>query len=162
MLFLLCHAGGHRFGIDVHNVVEVLPRVRFQAVVGAPPWLAGLFVHNGRPTPVIDLPFLVSGKACPVVWSSRIVLVSLDPAGWGGASVPPPTNTLQRFGLLMEKVTAEQMAGPPEESGAAGPGLAAWGPVLLHEGSLVQFLELPRLLTMQRQQFLQASAGDYE
>jgi len=61
MLFLLCHAGGHRFGIEVNNVVEVLPRVRFQAAAGAQPWLAGLFAYNGQPTPVIDLPFLVGG-----------------------------------------------------------------------------------------------------
>jgi len=145
MLFLLCQAAGHRFGIDVHNVVAVLPRVRFQVAAGAPPWLAGLFNHNGRLTPVLDVPLLVGGKPCPHLWSSRIVLVSLAGA---------PATGAQRVGLLMERVETAQLAGPPEELPLAASDLPAWGPVVLHEGELVQFLELPRLLAHDRPQFL--------
>jgi chemotaxis-related protein WspB len=148
MLFLLCQAAGHRFGIDVRNVVAVLPRVRFQAAVGAPPWLAGLFAHNGRPTPVIDLPFLVGGKPCPVLWSSRIILVTL--AGGPGPSAPGA----RHLGLLTERVDPAELAGPPEELPLAAADLPAWGPIVLHEGELVQILELPRLLAHERQQSL--------
>jgi chemotaxis-related protein WspB len=135
LLFLLCQAGGHRFGIDVHDVIAVLPRARFQPAAGAPPWLAGLFSHEGRPTPVIDLPLLVGGKPCPLVWSSRIVLVSVTTAGGP-----------QRLGLLMEHVETAQRDEQPADALAATPGLPDWGPALLHDGDLVQFLELPRVL----------------
>jgi chemotaxis-related protein WspB len=151
MLFLLCQAGGYHFGIDIHNVVEVLPRVRFQVPAGSQPWLAGVFSHNGQPTPVIDLPFLVGGKPCPLVWSSRIVLVSLDNA-----------SGTQRFGLLMERVETAQLAGRPGENQIPAPGLPAWGPVVLHEGTLVQFLDLSRLLVQERPQSLLAAAGATE
>jgi len=137
MLFLLCQAGGHRFGIDVHDVHAVLPRVRLQSAAGKPPWLAGVFVHEGRPTPVIDLALLVSGQPCPSVWSSRIVLVARQ------TSAGP-----RRLGLLMEHVETAQRS----DQGAAEPhaldGLPDWGPVVLHEGQLVQFLELPRVLAL--------------
>jgi len=147
MLFLLCQAGGHRFGIDVHDVVAVLPRVCFQTAAGAPPWLAGLFAYDGRPTPVIDLALLVRGTPCPHVWGSRIVLVSLDtPAG------------PRRLGLLMEHVETAQLAGRPDEGLTSAPGLPDWGPVVLHEGELVQFLELPRVLAQQRPPSLLAAA----
>ncbi len=135
MLFLLCQAGGHRFGIDVHDVVAVLPRARFQPAAGAPPWLAGLFAHEGRPTPVIDLPLLVGGKPCPLVWSSRIVLVSVPAAGGP-----------QRLGLLMEHVETAQREDHAADGPAPAPGLPDWGPAFLHDGDLVQLLELPRVL----------------
>jgi chemotaxis signal transduction protein len=151
MLFLLCQAGGHRLGIDVHNVIAVLPRARFQTAAGAQPWLAGLFAHNGRPTPVIDLAVLVSGQPSPTLWSSRIVLVSLDtPAG------------PHRLGVLVERVETAQLAEPLQESAAPAAGLPAWGPVLLHEGELVQFLELPRLLPPEQSRSLFAAAGAME
>jgi chemotaxis-related protein WspB len=135
VLFLLCQAGGHRFGLDLSDVIAVLPRARLQPAAGAPPWLAGLFAHEGRPTPVLDLPLLVAGKPCPLVWSSRIVLVS----------VPSPSGP-QRLGLLMEHVETAQRSEQPGDGLASAPGLPDWGPAFLHEGGLVQFLELPRLL----------------
>jgi chemotaxis-related protein WspB len=141
MLFLLCEAGGHHLGIDVRSVVAVLPRVRFQTVPGAPPWLAGLFAYNGRPTPVVDVPFLVGGEPCPVRWSSRIVLVSVP----GESAVEP-----QRFGLLMERVETAQLTASPEELPRTTVDVPSWGPVVLHEGELVQFLDLPRLLAQDR------------
>jgi chemotaxis-related protein WspB len=135
VLFLLCQAGGHRFGIDVKDVIAVLPRARLRPAAGAPPWLAGLFAHEGRPTPVIDLPLLVAGKPCPLVWASRIVLVSV-----------PTASGPQHLGLLTENVETAQRAAPTSEGLSSAPGLPDWGPVFLHEGNLVQFLDLPRLL----------------
>jgi len=137
MLFLLCQSGGHRFGLNVEDVLAVLPRVEFQSVAGKPPWLAGLFVHEGRPTPVIDLSLLVSGQPCPPLWSSRIVLVAR-----------PTATGPRRLGLLMEHVETAQLAEEPAESGLSLDGLPDWGPVVMHEGALVQFLELPRVLAL--------------
>jgi chemotaxis-related protein WspB len=142
MLFLLCQAGGHRFGLDVRDVIAVLPRPHFQPAAGAPPWMAGVFVHEGRPTPVIDVPLLVSRKPCPLVWSSRIVLVA-------------PTGD-QRLGLLMEQVETAQLTGQPAEGLTSVPGLPDWGPTVMHDGGLVQFLELSRVLTPERPQSLLA------
>ncbi len=136
MLFLLCQAAGHRFGLHVSNVVEVLPRVRLQAAAGAPPWVAGLFAYNGRPTWVIDLSFLVSGQSCPLQWSSRIIVVHLERRG-------EPLC----IGLLAERVETAQLTTTGEKPEPT-PGLPAWGPVMLHEGELVQFLDLPRLLAI--------------
>ncbi len=148
MLFLLCQAGGHRFGIDVRDVIAVLPRARFQPAAGAPPWLAGVFAHEGRPTPVIDLPMLVGGQPCPLVWSSRIVLVSVP-----GAGVP------QRLGLLMEHVETAQRGDQAAEALGSAAGLPDWGPAFLHDGNLVQFLELPRVLPGNRPLSLLAGAA---
>jgi chemotaxis-related protein WspB len=137
MLFLLCQAGGHRFGLNVEDVLAVLPRVEFQSAAGKPPWMAGVFVHEGRPTPVIDLSALVNGQPCPPLWSSRIVLVTR-----------PTAAGPRRLGLLMEHVETAQLANEPTESELSLDGLPDWGPVVLHEGALVQFLELPRVLAL--------------
>jgi chemotaxis-related protein WspB len=78
---LTFHVGAERCGVDVRHVAEVLPRVRLRPSAGAPPQVAGLFVHRGRPVPVIDLHRLFGAGECPPHLSSRIVLLPLDGEG---------------------------------------------------------------------------------
>jgi chemotaxis-related protein WspB len=77
MSLLTFQVGPERCGVDVCQVAEVLPRVRLQPVAGAPPHVAGLFVHRGRPVPVIDLYRLFGVGECPPHLSTRIILVAL-------------------------------------------------------------------------------------
>ncbi len=84
MSVLTFQVGGERCGVDVRRVAEVLPRVCLQAAAGAPPHVAGLFVHRGRPVPVLDLHRLFGAGECPPHLSSRIILVPLGEAGFVG------------------------------------------------------------------------------
>jgi chemotaxis-related protein WspB len=80
---LTFQVGSERCGVDVRRVAEVLPRVRLQPASGAPACVAGLFVHRGRPVPVVDLHRVFGAGECPPHLSSRIILVPVGGEGSG-------------------------------------------------------------------------------
>jgi chemotaxis-related protein WspB len=77
-LHLQFHLGEDRYALPVSQVVEVLPLRRLKQVPEAPPWVAGLFEHRGRMTPVIDLSRRVLGRPARPRSSTRVVLVHFD------------------------------------------------------------------------------------
>src|SRR4051794_41111763 len=108
MLALMCKAAGSRFAIDARQVLEVVPRVRLQAVPGSPAWLAGMCLYRGQLLAVMDLVHLATGSDCPNQWSSRIILIQ-------GTQDSAPFV----FGLIVEQVAVAQLAA---EQQAAVPG----------------------------------------
>ena len=75
MLALLFQVGSERLALDVRRIKEVVPRVHLQALACSPSWLAGTFVYRGRVVPVLDLHQLAGVGDCPLLLSSRIILV---------------------------------------------------------------------------------------
>jgi chemotaxis-related protein WspB len=75
VLVLTFQVGRERLALDLRRVREVVPRVRLEALSGAPDWLAGVFVYRGGVVPVIDLHRLSGAGECPAHLSSRVVLV---------------------------------------------------------------------------------------
>ena len=75
MLLLLFQIGKDRFGLDVSQIIKVVPLVILKKVHRAPNYIAGLFDYRGTIIPVIDLSALISGKPSRLLLSTRIILV---------------------------------------------------------------------------------------
>jgi purine-binding chemotaxis protein CheW len=56
---LIVARAGRRCAIAIGNVVEVMRRLPIEAVDGAPPYVLGVSIIRGAPTPVVDLGFLI-------------------------------------------------------------------------------------------------------
>ena len=143
MLLIMCNAGGNRYAIDARHVSEVVPQASLHRMVGSPPWLAGMLIHRGTATPVMDLAQLAGGAPCPNRLSSRIVVLQSELAG-----------TSRRFGVLAEQVALREMgdvAGLPE-SETAGP--AAFGSLALDDQGVFQLVDIRLLASEERQAIL--------
>jgi chemotaxis-related protein WspB len=79
MLVLTFTAGTDRYGVDVAQVVEVVPRVELRPIPHAPAFLAGLLAYRGQVVPIIDLGSLLGSTPCQDRLSTRIILVSDAP-----------------------------------------------------------------------------------
>lgn len=77
-LHLQFQLGEDRYALPASQVVEVLPLRRLKQVPETPQWVAGLFEHRGRMTPVIDLSRRVLGRPALPRSSTRMVLVRFD------------------------------------------------------------------------------------
>lgn len=137
MLALTFQVGRDRVAVDVHRVREVVPRVHLQTPAGAPPWLAGLFVHRGRVVPVIDLFRLTGSGDCPPHLSSRIILV---PRPGGEAD--------ELLGLLATQVAdlREIDAQGSTSLAATAAGQPQLGPLVAEGAGLVRILDPEKLL----------------
>jgi chemotaxis-related protein WspB len=109
MTLLLFEAHGTRYGLDITQVVEVIPYVALRRVAHAPPWLAGVFQHRGAVTPVVDMSVLLAGASGKQRYSTRIVV-----ATYSGPAGP------RRVGLLVENATDTFNA---DESALQAPGV---------------------------------------
>jgi chemotaxis-related protein WspB len=137
MLVLSFQVGGERLALDVRRVREVVPRVCLQRVAFGPAWLTGVFIYRGQVVPVIDLHRLVGAEECPLLLSTRIILVSdvLD-------------GEERLIGLQAAQVADIREMEPPPESptSLAVPGQPDLGPVLVDGREIVHLVELDRLL----------------
>lgn len=137
MLCLYLQAGSERLAVPASAVVEVIPRVRFHPVAGAPPWLAGVFRFRGAVTPVIDLHQVATSEACPVRLSTRIAIVH-DPSGSGARAL----------GLLAERVTDLKpltISGPAFSARPIAGGLDL-GPLVADPEGVIRLPDLGRLV----------------
>lgn len=130
MLVLLFRIGEQRFGLDVLDVLEVVPWVPLLAVPRAPAWIAGLLHHRDGVAPVVDLALLVRGTPSAALLSTRIVVLRRAPGD--GALI----------GLLAESVTE---AARIDDARLRAAGLRApeapWlGPVALEADGPVQLV----------------------
>ena len=140
MLVLMCHAGTSRYAIDSARVVEVTPSVHFDPVAESPEWIAGVFTHRGRATPLVDLTQLLTGRPCARRWNSRIILARFD-----------VDELPLQLGLLAERVTTAEIdtqatATPTEASSA----MERLGPILIDGQGMFQLVDLARLLSADR------------
>lgn len=62
--------------MESKDVVEVIPRVSLRPAVNLPSYVSGLFNYRGVVVPVIDLCFLIQGRASGQNLSSRIIMVT--------------------------------------------------------------------------------------
>lgn len=143
MLLITCNAGGNRYAIDSRHVSEVLPQVNLHRLAGSPAWLAGMLIHRGAATPVVDLCQLAAGAPCPNRLSSRIVVLESQLGG-----------TWRRFGLLAEQVGVRELRGAPEEFGGETAEAATFGRLALDEQGVFQLVEIPLLVSEERQAIL--------
>lgn len=137
MLALLFQIGSDRLALDVRRIKEVVPRVHLQTLACSPSWLAGTFIYRGRVVPVLDLHRLAGVGECPLLLSSRIILVPQPRCDEGNllgllASEVADLQELQTDGLAQTRL---------HENGR--PDL---GPVLADRDGVLRLLDLDRLL----------------
>lgn len=134
-LYLQFRIADQRFALDVHEVIEVLPRRPLKPIAQAPSWVAGILAHRGALVPVVDLSALSFGQAAAQRTSTRLVLVRYR-------------GDLQ-LGLILEQAT-ETLRCRPEEFQPYGldNGDAPYlGPVRQDAQGLVQRIAVDELLT---------------
>jgi chemotaxis-related protein WspB len=134
-LYLQFRIADQRFALDVHEVIEVLPRRPLKPIAQAPSWVAGILAHRGALVPVVDLSALSFGQAAAQRTSTRLVLVRYR-------------GDLQ-LGLILEQAT-ETLRCRPEEFQPYGldNGDAPYlGPVRQDAQGLVQRIAVDDLLT---------------
>ena len=131
--------GDDRYALPASQVVEVLPLRRLKQVPEAPLWVAGLFEHRGRVTPVIDLSHRVLGRAAQPRSSTRVVLVRFDLQLGEQSPV---------LGLILEQAT-DTLRLPSEAFKASGleAGQADYlGPLQRDARGMIQRIEVAGLL----------------
>ena len=138
-LHLQFQLGDDRYALPASQVVEVLPLRRLKQVPEAPQWVAGLFEHRGRVTPVIDLSRRVLGRPALPLSSTRLVLVRFDMQLGEQSPV---------LGLILEQAT-DTLRLPSEAFKASGleAGQADYlGPLQRDARGMIQRIEVAGLL----------------
>ncbi|MGF6392615.1 chemotaxis protein CheW [Pseudomonas plecoglossicida] len=94
-LYLQFRIDQQRFALDVHEVIEVLPRRPLKPIAQAPAWVAGIYAHRGVLVPVIDLCALSFAKPAAARTSTRMVLVHYRKVHQLGLILEQATDTLR-------------------------------------------------------------------
>jgi chemotaxis-related protein WspB len=138
MIALNFEVDGQRYGLDISQVVEVVPAVRLRRLPGVPDCVAGVLRFRGAHVPVIDLSQLIGGKPAVPRMSTRLVLVRH----------PGPTGVGRLLGLLAERVAdgLDESAGTPTATGVAAPEVPYLGPLGTSGGRTVQYVRVEQLL----------------
>ena len=145
MMVLLFKVDDKRYGMDVANVVELVPYMKLQQLPKAPDFIAGLLNYRGRIVPVVDLSFLLVNRPSQQLLSSRIILIR------------PSLEEKDRFiGLLAEQVT-EASKIPDEDftdTGLEGDESSFVDKVTLRSDGLIQHINLDLLLPSEAKEML--------
>jgi chemotaxis-related protein WspB len=137
MKALIFHVDGQRYGLDITQIVKVLPCVGLRPLSGVPRYVAGVFRYRDEMIPVIDLSQLISGTPVPPMLSTRLILVAHS----------GPSGTGRTLGLLAERATdiLEDGAARPEPSGYASDAPYLGG-LSVSDNSMIQFVRVEHLL----------------
>lgn len=151
MLFLIFQIGNERYALDAAEVAVVLPPAPCKQVPEAPPWVRGIFSHQGRNVPVLDVSMLALGTPAAARLSTRMVLVHYRPDGRQHTSGEP-----QLLGLVVERATDTLRC---EAADFTGSGLAHdnaryLGPVMRHGDGLIQWVKVADMLDAEVQALL--------
>lgn len=141
MLFLIFQIGNDRYALDTSQVAVVLPPAPCKQVPDAPAWVRGIFSHNGRNVPVLDISLLALGKPAAQRLSTRLVLVHYTPSVQTGLDP-------QLLGLIVEKATDTLRCEASDftDSGLLHDNARYLGPVMRHNGELIQWIKVADLL----------------
>jgi chemotaxis-related protein WspB len=138
MVALLFEVAGQRYGLDIAQVVKVLPYVRLHRLPHVPSYVAGVFRYRDAMVPVIDLSQLIRGTPVQALMSTRIILVQH----------PGPTGPGSILGLLAERATdsLNDDGAEPLSSGVATPEAPYLGGLSVSGGSVIQYVKVENLL----------------
>jgi chemotaxis-related protein WspB len=138
MTLLLFEASGAWYGLDIRQVVEVIPAIALRRVARAPAWLGGVCQHRGAVTPVVDTVTLLTGAAVHARFSTRIVI-----AKYSGAS-----GAERHVGLQVERATDTLAVDEAslQPAGVQLPDARYLGPVVRWGDRLVQVIRVEELL----------------
>ncbi|ALP52609.1 hypothetical protein Tel_05295 [Candidatus Tenderia electrophaga] len=136
MMMLLFKINGERYGLDVADVVELVPYVVLQSLPKSPAYIAGLMNFRGRIVPVVDLSILLCDKPVKHLMSSRIILIQ------------PVKSEPRLVGLLAENVTETVKVSEDifTDTGIQPETSAFVDKVVMHPAGVIQFVSPTKLL----------------
>ena len=138
MTALLFDAAGRRYGLDVSQIIEVVPAVELRAIAGVPAYVAGVLRYRGALVPVIDVNRVLCGAPVRPRYSTRLVLVRYT--GLAG--------TEHALGLLVEgaaRGVVEEL-GHLTTSGVATPDAPYLGQISTDRADPVQLVRVEHLI----------------
>jgi chemotaxis-related protein WspB len=138
MIALIFEVAAQRYGLDISQVVEVVPAVRLRRLPGVPDYVAGVFRFRGAHVPVIDLSQLIGGTPAVPRLSTRLVLVRH----------PGPSGVGRLLGLLAERVAdgLDDSASALVATGVAAPEAPYLGDLGTSGGRTIQYVRVEQLL----------------
>jgi chemotaxis-related protein WspB len=132
-------ADGRKYGIDVAEVVAVLPAAGVRPVDRAPEWLRGVLTFRGRLLPVVDVTAMLRGRASKRAFGTRIVIVR----GSSGGDGTGPAALMAENVLDIVSIDADRV----QPSGVRLPDAPWLGPIGTDaEGALLQVIHPHALL----------------
>jgi chemotaxis-related protein WspB len=146
MLFLQFQIGPDRYALEASRVVEVVPLLGLKQVPQAPRGVAGLFNYRGQAVPALDLSAITTGQPAAERLSTRILIVRAE----------LPGQATRLLGVIAERATTMLKRDPKdfENSGLASAAAPYFGPILLDELGVIQWIQVPRLLPDSLRQLL--------
>ncbi|MDX1253102.1 MAG: purine-binding chemotaxis protein CheW [Gammaproteobacteria bacterium] len=146
MMLLLFFVDEDRYGLDVTQVVEVIPCVTIKKVPRVPEYVTGLLNYHGKSVPVIDLTALMCDRLSHRRLSTRIILVNYHDEN----HVP------HLLGVMAERVISTIKL--PESSffpsGIESEEAAFLGDVVVNEEKIVHLVNVNKLLTVKMRDLL--------
>lgn len=137
MLLLRFEVGRDHYALDSGSIVEVIPWIGLRPVPHAPRCVVGLAHYRGRVVPILDLALLLEAPPCVVRLSTRIIVVRHQTTAGDELLL----------GLLAERVNDVWRVPRDAQVHATGlPDGLSLGPIYDHDGSLLQVIEIRRLL----------------
>lgn len=137
-MLLLFTVGEDRFGLDVKDIVEIVPYVELKKLVGTPACVTGLFNYRHDVVAVIDISSMLTGVPARRNLSTRIILVKYPHAGGSSHIV----------GLIAEHATETVKidAAAYSESGIGVKNAKFVSKLAMDDRGMVQCVALDRLL----------------
>ena len=145
MLALVFDLGTERFAVAARAVHEVVRRPPTRTVLGAPPWIEGLFAWGDAWLPLVDMAHLVTGEPCPDAASSRVAIVDRALA----ADVANGAERVRKrpMGLLAPGMTRViDLGDAPTSAGLRMEGLDFLGPIVRSDRYGVQLIDVDRIV----------------
>ncbi len=151
MMVLLFNVDDERYGMDVADVVELVPYMVLQKLPKAPGFVAGLLNYRGHIVPIIDLSILLANRSSRQLLSSRIILIR------------PAISGNKRFvGLLAEQVTETSKIPDDDfsDTGLKGDKFSFVDKVAVRGDCLVQHIDVNLLLPPEVKEILLGYSAD--
>jgi chemotaxis-related protein WspB len=136
MVALTFEVNGQKYGLDVSDILEVLPAVPVRRLPQVPDYVAGVFRYHGTIVPLIDLSCLIGGRQAASLLSTRIILVKY----------PSPTGADRLLGLLAERATNLEDIASELQSPGYNATEAPYLGGLSGTGGMTQYVNVERLL----------------
>lgn len=135
---LLFEVAGQRYGLDVSQIVEVVPTVLLRKLPSVPNQIAGVFCYRGAIVPVIDLSQLLGGAPAAQRLSTRVALVRYP--GTSGAE--------HVLGLLVEHAAQGlvELVGELKPPGITTPDAPYLGKIATRGVETIQLLQIQALI----------------
>lgn len=143
MLLIRFQIGDEHYALNTDDVIEIIPVVTLRPLPGAPEFVPGIFDYRGQIVPVIDISTLTINKPSQPRLSTRIVLYNF----------PYKEGENPIIGLMAEYMTdtLEVDESQFQTTGITSNKSINLGPVIDYKGTLIQCIQLDRLLSKEIQ-----------